>query len=113
MYYLNVATYHFLRQSEYSNEDVFPPTTLQRYLSVNSSDSVFDSITNNFDDFRDELMSLNADIALVTCSKDAQNMKELNITKGEYLEVIKRYIPIHFLKHNNFLLISCYTYLGS
>ena len=69
-------------------------------MSVNSSDSVFDSITNNFDDFRDELMSLNADIALVTCSKDAQNIKELNITKGEYLEVRylfkNRRIPIYY-----------------
>ena len=62
-------------------------------MSVNS----YDSSTYNFDDFRDELMSLNVDIALVTCSKDAQNIKELNITKGEYLEV--RYLfssNIHF-----------------
>ena len=46
-----------------------------------------DRIDNYFDDYRDELMNENARIALVISSRKAQNSKELNIVKGEYLEV--------------------------
>ena len=42
---------------------------------------------NYFDDYRDELMNENARIALVISSRKAQSSKELNIVKGEYLEV--------------------------
>ena len=46
-----------------------------------------DRIDNYFDDYRDELMNENARIALVISSRKAQSSKELNIVKGEYLEV--------------------------
>ena len=42
---------------------------------------------NDYDSYRDELMSMGSKIALVTVSRDAQNVKELSVNKGEYLEV--------------------------
>ena len=57
---------------------------------------------NYFDDYRDELMNENARIALVISSRKAQSSKELNIVKGEYLEV-SIYFKAIFV---NFSLIS-------
>ena len=45
------------------------------------------STNEDFDAYRDELMSMGAKIGLVTISREAMNIKELSITKGEYLEV--------------------------
>ena len=45
------------------------------------------STNEDFDAYRDELMSMGAKIGLVTVSREAMNPKELTINKGEYLEV--------------------------
>ena len=52
--------------------------------SVSSDDMV---IVNEYDAYRDELMGMGSKIGLVTISRDAQNVKELSVNKGEYLEV--------------------------
>ena len=44
------------------------------------------STNEDFDSYRDELMSMGAKIGLVTNSREAMNIKELSTTKGEYLE---------------------------
>ena len=46
-----------------------------------------EEIMNDFDSYRDELMSMGSKIGLVTVARDAQNVKELSVNKGEYLEV--------------------------
>ena len=45
------------------------------------------STNEDFDAYRDELMSMGAKIGLVTVSRESMNPKELTIAKGEYLEV--------------------------
>ena len=44
------------------------------------------STNEDFDSYRDELMSMGAKIGLVTNTREAMNIKELSTTKGEYLE---------------------------
>ncbi len=44
--------------------------------------------SEEFDAYRDELMSMGAKIGLTTVAREAQNGKELTVIKGEYLEVL-------------------------
>jgi hypothetical protein len=65
--------------SSCADDNVFQQRPLSSVASFSGS--------ANFDEYRDELMATGAQIALVTCSREGQNVKELTILKGEYLEV--------------------------
>ena len=63
-----------------------------RYSGTNKSTvctvSFHNSRTSTFDDFRDQLMTANKRIALVTFARARNNGRELTVAKGEYLEVM-------------------------
>ena len=56
-------------------------------ISVAKHSVSSDEMVNEFDAYRDELMGMGSKIGLVTIPRDAQNIKELSVNKGEYLEV--------------------------
>lgn len=73
---------------------------LSRQQSVLSANETFDA-------YRDELMSMGAKIGLVTVSRDAQNVKELTVTKGEYMEVGKKVHEIRQVINHNTKIPDC------
>ena len=56
-------------------------------ISVAKHSVSSDDMVNEFDAYRDELMGMGSKIGLVTIPREAQNVKELSVNKGEYLEV--------------------------
>ena len=77
--------------SFFPEEDITIHTAVERPLAHTGLDqnqsSRKRSLNEDFDTFRDELMSSGAKIGLVITTRDAQSSKELSIIKGEYLEV--------------------------